>query len=128
MTEAERRDVARRHLDAAESWLRRLIDLRLTKSVGQNYLASNAAGGCRSIKKEIRKKINGRFESDRARFSRLIDAADLDHAITIVLHPDLYGTEFRDALRGAFPDGPAEARTFLSRLEAIRNKLAHGGT
>jgi hypothetical protein len=78
--------------------------------------------------KDIRRKINDRFESDRSRFPRLIDAADLGHAITIVLHPELYPENFRVALHLAFPDGRAEAKTFLDRLEEIRNKLAHGGT
>lgn len=58
----------------------------------------------------------------------MIDAADLGHAVTIALHPELYRENFREALNEAFPDGPSEARTFLNRLEAIRNKLAHGGT
>lgn len=127
MTESERRESARRYLDAAEGWLRRLIESKLTKWSGANYLAPNEAGGCQAISKDIRRQINGRFESDRARFSRLIDAADLGHAITIALHPELYPENFREALHGAFPDGPAEARTFLNRLEELRNKLAHGG-
>lgn len=128
MTESERKDLARRYLDAAEGWLRRLIDSKLTKWFGINYLAADETGGCRAISKDIRRQINGRFESDRLRFPRLIDAADLGHAITIVLHPQLYPGNFREAFRGAFPDGPAEARTFLNRLQEIRNKLAHGGT
>ncbi|GLR91328.1 hypothetical protein [Bradyrhizobium iriomotense] len=128
MIETDRRESARRYLDAAEGWLRRVIEMKLTKQFGANYLAADEAGGCRAISKDIRRQIGGRFETDRSRFSRLIDAADLGHAITIALHPELYPGNFRDALLGAFPDGPAEARTFLSRLEEIRNKLAHGGT
>ncbi|MEH2534434.1 hypothetical protein V1277_006270 [Bradyrhizobium sp. AZCC 1588] len=128
MTENDRKDLARRHLDAAESWLRRLIESKLPKWFGANYLGPDEAGGCRAISKDIRRQINDRFESDRSRFPRLIDAANLGHAITIALHPELYPGNFRDALGGAFPDGAVEARTFLSRLEEIRNKLAHGGT
>ncbi|MCK1497994.1 hypothetical protein [Bradyrhizobium sp. 188] len=128
LSEGERKDLARRHLDSAESWLRRLIESKLPNSFGQNYLGSDEVGGCRLISKEIRRQIYSRYESDRSRFPRLIDAADIGHAIVIVLHPELYPANFRDALQQAYPDGTAEARTFLHRLEKIRNKLAHGGT
>lgn len=127
MIDNERRESARRYLDAAESWLRRLIESKLVSRFGVNYLAAGEAGSCQAISRDIRRQINGRFESDRSRFPRVIDAADLGQAITITLHPELYADNFRDALRGAFPDGPAEAKTFLTRLEGIRNKLAHGG-
>ncbi|MET4147770.1 MULTISPECIES: hypothetical protein [unclassified Bradyrhizobium] len=128
LTEGERRELARRYLDSAESWLRRLIESKLPNRFGPNYLAPDEAGGCKAISKDIRRQIATRFESDRARFARVIDAADLGHAVTIALHPELYRENFREALNEAFPDGPSEARTFLNRLEAIRNKLAHGGT
>lgn len=128
LTEAERRERARRYLDSAESWLRRLIEAKLPNRFGSNYLGLDEAGGCKAISKDIRRQITMRFESDRTRFARVIDAADLGHVITIVLHPELYPANFRDALQIAFPDGPAEARSFLNRLEEIRNKLAHGGT
>ncbi|QOZ69204.1 hypothetical protein [Bradyrhizobium arachidis] len=128
MTEAERKEVARRFLDSAESWLRRLIESKLPNRFGPNYLGPDEAGGCKVISKDIRRQITTRFESDRGRFARVIDAADLGHVITIVLHPELHQRNFRDALKAAYPDGPAEARTFLNRLEEIRNKLAHGGT
>lgn len=127
LTEAERKDLARRHLDAAESWLRRIIESKLSLQYGPNYLDLDEAGGCNVISKDIRRQINQRYLSDRTRFPRLIDAADLGHAITVALHPELYSQNFRDALQVAFPDGAAEARTFLNRLEEIRNKLAHGG-
>jgi hypothetical protein len=52
----------------------------------------------------------------------------LGDAISIVLNPELYRAHFRGALISAFPDGADEARTFLNRLESIRNKLAHVGT
>jgi hypothetical protein len=127
LTETERRDLARRHLDAAEAWLRRLIDQELTSAWGTEYLAPGDAGTCPLISKAIRKHIASRFQSDQSRFPRTIDAADLGDTISIVLNPELYREHFRAALISAFPDGPAEARTFLNRLESIRNKLAHGG-
>lgn len=126
MIEGERKDLARRHLDSAESWLRRIIESKLSVQHGPNYL--DEAAGCKVISKDIRRQINQRYLSDRTRFPRLIDAADLGHAIAIALHPELYPQNFRDPLQLAFPEGAAEARTFLNRLEEIRNKLAHGGT
>jgi hypothetical protein len=127
MQELERKDLARRYLDAAEAWLRRLIDVELTAAHGSDYLADGAAGTCPEISKTTRERINGRYKSNPSRFPRLIDAADLGDAIKIVLEEKLYKDVFRDALVEAFPVGPNEARTFLNRLEAIRNQLAHGG-
>jgi hypothetical protein len=126
LNELERKDLARRHLDATETWLRRVIDVELTLSYGSDYLAE--ASTCPEISKKMRERINGRYTSNPSRFPRLIDAADLGDAIKIVLNDALYKDVFRDALHEAFPDGNAEARTFLNRLDAIRNKLAHGGT
>jgi hypothetical protein len=127
MTESERKDLARRYLDAVESWLRRLIDSKMTARYGTNYLASDEAGGCQAISKETRQKINDRFESDRSLFPRLIDAATLGHVTTIALHPALYPENFQGALSNAYPNN-AVGRVFLKRLEVLRNKLAHGGT
>lgn len=126
LPETVRRDLARRHLDSAESWLRRLIDLKLSASCGAGYLGMVEGEACRLISKDIRRKIFSRYESDRSRFPRVIDAADLGDAISIILNPELYQRHFRPALIHAFPDGAA--RTFLNRLEEIRNKLAHGGS
>ena len=126
--ELERKDLARRYLDAAEAWLRRLIDVELTVAYGAGYLADGTAGSCPEIPKKTRERINGRYNSDPSRFPRLIDAAELGDAIKIVLEYTLYRDVFRRALDEAFPEGGAETLTFLNRLEAIRNKLAHGGT
>jgi hypothetical protein len=37
LTEAERREIARRHLESAEAWLRRVIDYQLSAAFGPNY-------------------------------------------------------------------------------------------
>lgn len=39
--------------------------------------------------------------------------------------PDLFKDHFHNAFSKAFPDGHAEARTFLNRLLVPRNNLAH---
>jgi len=96
LNELERKDLARRHLDAAEAWLRRLIDAELTAARGSDYLADGAAGTCPEISKKTRERINGRYSGNPSRFPRLIDATDLGDAIKIVLKHDLY----RDVLHG----------------------------
>ncbi|GAB9089227.1 Swt1 family HEPN domain-containing protein [Bradyrhizobium diazoefficiens] len=126
MNEIDRRDLARRHLDGVEAWLRRLIDGQLSEHLGKTYLLPHNEG-CRLISNSIRKKISDRYHAQRDRFPRLIDAADLGDVISIALKDELWKVHFRDALTEAFPDGNAEARTYLGRLEEIRNKLAHGG-
>ena len=84
LNELERKDLARRYLDGAEAWLRRLIDVELTAAHGSGYLADGAAG-CPEISKNTRERINGRYRNNPSRFPRLIDAADLGDAIKIVL-------------------------------------------
>jgi hypothetical protein len=127
-TEAERKEIARRHLDATEAWLRRVIERLMVPRFGEAYLAPGEQGSCSHIAISTRRDIAARYESDPPRFPRKIDAANLGHAIKIVLHPDLYPTVFKPALKHAFPDGSDEARTFFVRLEKIRNQIAHGGT
>jgi hypothetical protein len=127
-SELERKDVARRHLDAAESWLRRIIHTLMVPQFGDAYLVAGESGSCPHISNQIRRDISARYEAAKDRFPRMIDAADLGHVIKIILHPELYPKTFRPTLARAFPDGIDEARTFLVRLEDIRNKLAHGGT
>lgn len=128
LSELERKDIARRHLDAAEAWLRRILNNLMVPHFGDAYLAPGEKGTCPHISNQTRREISARYEAAKDRFPRTIDAADLGHVIKIVLHPRMYPQIFRPALAQAFPDGVDEARTFLARLEDIRNKLAHGGT
>jgi hypothetical protein len=69
-----------------------------------------------------------RRATEPTRYSRNIDATQFSETIGIVLHPQLYPVYFRTALATAYPDGENEARTFLSRLNDHRNRMAHGGT
>jgi hypothetical protein len=128
LSELERKDLARRHLDAAETWLRRIIHNLMLPHFGDAYLTPGERGSCPHISNQIRRDISARYEAAKDRFPRTVDAADMGHAIKIVLHPELYPKIFRPAFVRAFPDGADETRTFLVRLEDIRNKLAHGGT
>ena len=49
----------------------------------------------------------------------------LEDAIYIICKPELLKDHFRVPLAIAFPDGREEARTFLNRILAPRNNLAH---
>jgi hypothetical protein len=127
MDEAARKELARRYLDAAESWMRQLIRQKLAPQFGPDFFQARWPDGSNVINNGIRKHVADRKAADPARFSDDIAAIEFGHAVTILLHPRLFADHFRSALLSAFPDGRDEAYTFLSRLEAHRNRLAHGG-
>jgi hypothetical protein len=124
----ERRETARRYLEATEHWLRRLIHYQLSNAYGPQYFGAQLDATTPVIKPAIREQVARRRAADPTRFAQDVDATTLGEAIAIALHPRLYSEHFRLALSGAFPDGREEAQTFLSRLEAHRNQLAHGGS
>jgi hypothetical protein len=128
LTEVDCREIARRHLDSAEAWLRRLIDHQLSAAFGANYWDAKTTAGAPVISQRLRKAVAERRRAEPNRYTRNIDATQFDEAIKVVLHPELYGGHFRLALALAYPDGEAEARTFLSRLNDHRNRIAHGRT
>ena len=128
LSENERRELARRSLDAAEAWLRKVIHQQLSQVHGEGYFDARLPNGNPVIPKKIRHQAKVRIEREPKRFERPIDAVSFGDAVKIVLHPDHYQTRFREALDRAYPDGAAEARTFLDRLEGHRNKSAHQGT
>ena len=127
LTSQERREIARRHLDALESWLRRLIDRQLRERYGPDYFDGNLASGEPLIPRRIRERAEIRLRDEPQRFPRLIDATTLDDVIDIVLHPSLYEEFFRPAIVRVFPEGPPEARTFFGRLVVHRNIVQHVG-
>jgi hypothetical protein len=125
--ESERREIARRFLDTAEAWLRKIIDHKLTFEFGEEYFNALSRAGEPVIPKAIREQAVGRMQQDATRFARPVDAITFGDAVKIVLRQELYDSLFKAALQAAYPDGKVEALTFLRRLEAHRNKLAHGG-
>ena len=128
IAETERREIARRHLDMLESWLRRVIHFQLTAAFGAQYPTASAKDGHQVVSKKIRDNVDARFKSEPERYPRWIDAALLDDAISIVTNPRTYNTHFRAGLERAFPQGMDEAREYLSRVRNHRNALMHGGT
>jgi len=118
MSTDEMRNLVRHQLETLERWLRRLID----DALNANYDASLAK---LPIKKEIVTAAAERRLKEPDRYPREVDALLFDDLVTILCHPQLFGPRFQDALKGAFPDGVAEARTFLTRIAEARNPLAH---
>jgi hypothetical protein len=127
LTQAERREIARRHLESAERWLRRIIEYQLTAAFGANYWEAMITPAIPVIKPRLRTAVADRRMNEPARYTRNIDATRFDEAIGLILHQQLYPTHFRAALATAYPDGPGEARTFLRRLNDHRNRISHIG-
>lgn len=118
MSTDEARNVTRHQLETLERWLRRAIHDVLHAHYG-------GALSALPIKQDIKVQAAARHSSEPQRYPREVDALLFDDLITIICHPQLYGPRFRDHLKDAFPDGVAEARTFLNRIVEARNPLAH---
>lgn len=121
--DSELRSRCKQKLETLELWLRRLIDQVLGSTFGDYFNHTDAAGN-RLIAKRISTLLDDRIQKEPQRYARKIDAVLLDDSISIICHPVRY-QYFRPALEVAFPDGNAEARTFLKRLNDPRNRLAH---
>lgn len=118
MTTDEMRSIVRHQIETLERWLRRLIDDALTAHFDGRLTAL-------PIKEDIKQRAVDRRNRQPSRYPREVDALLFDDLVTILCHPKLYGPFFQDGLKGAFPDGSAEARTFLDRIVEARNPLAH---
>ena len=128
LSESDRRELARHHLDSAEAWLRRLINYQLSKAFGPGYFSATFPDdGTPVIPKRIRKAAEKKQVDEPQRFARPVDATTFGDAIKVVVNERLYPPYFRTALEPAYPQGAPVARTFLKRLAAHRNKVQHGG-
>lgn len=123
LSDSDLRSQCRQKLESLELWLRRLIDQVLTSVYGEYFDHVDNAGN-RLISLRITRTLSNRIAREPDRYSRKIDAVLLDDSIAIICKLNLYH-HFRPALESAFPDGHAEARTFLNRLIEPRNRLAH---
>ena len=92
---------------------------------GSSYVSWADSAGNFLVKRRIRDALNSRLQSEPNRYQRQIDAALLEDEISILCNTQLFARFFREPLREAFPDGNAEARTFLERLIPVRNALSH---
>lgn len=123
MTHNERQEIARRHIDSAEAWLRKIIHHQMSSKYGQNYLGTIQSG---TLNKRIITAVAQKKNEEQGRITRDIDATTLDQAIDVVTHPVLYEELFKKSLKTAYPLGIYEARHFLTQIKDIRNDVSHG--
>ena len=126
LTQAEVRNICREKIESLEYWLRRLIEITLSKEYG-NYLAHTDEHGNRLISGAIIKSLEKRVSENPDRYPRMADAMLLDEAISIVCNPNLY-KHFRESLLEAFPAGAEQARNVMGRLVEPRNRLSHANS
>lgn len=123
-TEDDLRSICRKEIEALEHWMRRLIHEVLTEHYGQDYFLYKKNDEP-LIKGEITTRVNKMREDNPGRFPRPIDAFFLGDIIYVLCKKPLYDAHFKAALCEAYPHGNEEARFFLEKIEAIRNKLSH---
>ncbi|HEY4848774.1 MAG TPA: hypothetical protein VIH87_13560 [Methylocella sp.] len=120
-TNEVRETLARRQVDNAEKWIRKLIHHEFTKAYGSEYMQQDNL-----ICRKIRESIANQKTLHPSKYTRDIDATTFDEAISILTNSRFYNARFRQALIAAYPLGNEEARHFLTRLKAIRNDVSHG--
>lgn len=119
------RAYCRTGIEALEKWARLIIDRELTIEYGHNYFDSKMENDDPVVKKEINDKATNMMMKHPDRFKRKIDTLFLDEIIYLLCKVQLYKKVFKKVLDEIYPDGHAEARTYLNRLVPIRNKLSH---
>lgn len=117
---SERNELARRYVDSAESWLRRIIDYRLSTTSGTSYITAG------NWKRNLIEHVVGKKALYPGKFPREIDATTFEQAIGILCHPDVWNSHFKEVFKTAYPLGAEEARQFLEALKDIRNDVSHG--
>lgn len=118
----------RQKIEACELWLRRLIHDQFLPVFGQDYINTAQIAGQAIFRTEIRKHVKGRYAASPGRYTRQIDALQLDHLASIVCKFNVYKTYFKDPFKCGFPIGNDHLRLVLDRLVQIRNALAHANT
>jgi hypothetical protein len=121
----ELRIACRQRLETCEMWLRRLIHEELSRKFGSTYFREGIYNSNALFSSKIRKHAAERMNREPNRYDSEIDTLLMDHIVDTVCKSDLFADFFRPALKGAFPHGNEEARTFLSRLVPVRNALSH---
>jgi len=126
-TEDDLRSVCRKEIETLEHWTRRLIHETLTSQYGEDYF-SYKNNDEPLIKGEIVSRVNKMREDNPGRFPRPIDAFFLGDIIYVLCKKPLYDLYFKASLNDAYPHSNEEARFFLEKVEAIRNKLSHANS
>ena len=95
-SEENRIATARRYLDSAELWLRRLIEYEFTKRYGSDYFRDGV------IKSSIRSSVEKWKAATPGRFARDIDATSFEQLIEIATNHDNFKNVLSPALINAF--------------------------
>lgn len=122
--ENELRDVCRRHIESLELWLRRLVHEEFLEVYGSDYLNRKAENGDSLIKEQVRDEIESRYTNEPSRFSRKIDAAQLDHLIYIICKETFYKENFRKVFSSYFLSREM-LRQFFNAIVEARHRLSH---
>ena len=120
LTDSDRKEIARRYLDGAEHWLRRVAHHQFSKELGPSYLSSGPWD------KDFVDRISKKLSQLPAIPRREIDATTFGELIHVICYNNAWQRRFADAFPDAFPPGSETARFFLLRLKDIRNKVSHG--
>jgi len=115
----ERVAIARRYTESAEAWLRKLVHAELLERSGYNYITAG------KWSKTLKTFVETRYHESPGKYTREVDATTFDQLIDMVCNQD-HWSKWSDGLREAYPEGAEEARTFLRRLQFIRNDVSHG--
>jgi hypothetical protein len=129
LTEIELRDIAKRHIESLEFWLRRVANEGLILAGGATYWEAEPP----VIKKEIREKITARIAQANAqtpgRFPRWIDATLIEHQIAILCNNSHYQNHFKPYFQQLFPGNFAQGREYLNfildKCSVVRNAVYH---
>ncbi|WP_409415747.1 hypothetical protein [Flavobacterium sp. PS2] len=124
LTEEDKKGYAKKYLENLEYWLRRIIDQKFTEKFGNDYINYETAGQF-LIRKEIREKVETRFNKYSERFQRKIDATLLEHLIEIICKENLYNEIFKPFFEQNFKLGRIQLKNNLTELSDIRNRVNH---
>lgn len=128
LTEERIRSKCKISIENLEKWARLVIDRELTAMYGNDYFNANDKDNNPIIKKELKEKAKMMKNNYPDRFPRLIDTLFLDEIIYLLCKHSLYKCCFKKILDLIYPDGVMEARTYLSAIIPIRNKLSHSNS
>ncbi len=119
------RGYGKEYIESLEYWLRIVIDRELRTNYGTNYINAKDDKGNFLLNGKIRKEIEDRYNSEKSRYPRPIDACLLDTAIEIVTKPQLFKLHFRKYFELNFKIGREMLAEILNRLVYPRNCLYH---
>lgn len=125
LTEEKIRSISKTAIENLEKWARLVIDKELTEKYGENFFYENDDDNNPIVKKELIRKSEQIKKENPARFSRMVDTLFLDEIIYFLCKESLYKSCFKKILDLIYPDGRMEAKTYLSAIIPIRNKLSH---